>query len=110
MAVTRRLSDSQIASLVAEHPALPPDYLAYLREVGWGMSSSGHMIYGGPISPKEVYPQLREDGRVLIGDDTQGYCLGYDFTSKSFGEYSPRGEWTSFDASFDLARRLDRND
>lgn len=89
------------------HPELPADYLAYLRDVGWGIAPSGHMIYSGPISPDEVYPQLADEtNRVLIGDDMQGYCLGYDFTAKRYGEYSDVGDWSSFDDTFDLSAHL----
>ena len=101
------LTASELGRLVAEWPELPADYLAYLREIGWGTTSSGHMIYNGPISPSEVYTQLSgESPRVLIGDDMQGYCLGYDFVSKRYGEYSDSGDWSSFDEDFDLAAHL----
>jgi hypothetical protein len=101
------LTTSEIERLVAEHPGLPTDYLAYLRDVGWGTAPNGHMVYEGPISPDEVYPQLAgETNRVLIGDDMQGYCLGYDFTSKRYGEYSDFGDWSSFDEDFSLSAHL----
>ena len=101
------LTVPEVERLVAEHPALPPDYLAYLRDMGWGTAPNGHMIYGGPIWPDEVYPQLSgETNRVLIGDDMQGYCLGYDFTSKRYGEYSDFGDWSNFDEGFELAAHL----
>jgi hypothetical protein len=106
MADRTRLSASEIDALVAEHPQLPTAYLNYLRDVGWGEAPSGHMIYSAPLSPEVVYPQLVDEGRVLLGDDMQGFCLGYDFPSKSFGEYSDFGEWSSFDAGFDLTMYL----
>ena len=101
------LTSAEIAMLSAEHSALPSDYLSYLREVGWGSTPSGHIIYSGPIDPADVYPQLAgETNRILIGDDTQGYCLGYDFSARQYGEYSPRGEWMSFPANFDFTARI----
>ena len=101
------LTPSEITALSAEHSALPSDYLSYLREVGWGAAPSGHMIYSGPIRPVEIYPRLTgETNRILIGDDTQGYCLGYDFSAKQYGEYCPRGEWRAFQDGFDLTARL----
>ena len=107
MADLTPLTTAEIAVLAAEHSALPLDYLSYLREVGWGTASSGHMIYSDPILPVEVYPRLNgETNRILIGDDTQGYCLGYDFSAKQYGEYSPRGEWSSFQDGFNLAAHL----
>lgn len=101
-----RLTASEIDALVAEHVELPVAYLNYMRDVGWGQTPSGHMIYGGPISPDEVHPYLAKVGRVFIGDDMQGFCLAYDFASESFGEYSDSGEWSSFGAGFDLAKHL----
>lgn len=102
MATQTRLTDSEIESLLNEYPNLPATYLNYLRNIGWGVTPRGHMIYSGPISPDEIYPHLVEPSRVIIGDDMSGYCLGYDFTSKTFGEYSDSGEWSSFDEGFDL--------
>jgi hypothetical protein len=106
MADRTRLSDPEIEALLAEHPELPAAYLNYLRDVGWGQAPNGHRIYSGPISPDEVYPHLADEGRVLLGDDMHGFCLGYDFPSRSFGEYSESGEWSSFGAGFDLAKHL----
>jgi hypothetical protein len=107
MADRMRLSILDVEGLVAELPALPIAYLNYMRDVGWGEAPSGHMIYSGPIMPNEVYPQLDDKkGRILIGDDMQGYCLGYDFASKTFGEFSDFGVWSSFDGDFDLAAYL----
>ena len=106
MAGQSRLTDSEVDALVAEHPELPAAYLNYMRDVGWGQTPSGHMIYSGPISPDEVYPDLADEGRVILGDDMQGFCLAYDFASKRFGEYSDSGEWSSFESGFDLAKHL----
>ena len=106
MADQTRLTTSEIDALVAEHAELPAAYLNYMRDVGWGQTPSGHMVYSGPISPDEVYPHMAEEGRVLLGDDMQGFCLGYDFASKSFGEYSDSGEWSSFGSDFDLSEHL----
>ncbi len=102
------LTSIEIELLVVEHPNLPADYLSYLREIGWGISPSGHMIYSGPITPKEVYPHLLiEDNRLLIGDDNQGYCLGYDIIAKKYGEYSDFGVWSSFGEEFNLSAHLE---
>lgn len=43
---------------------------------------------------------------MLLGDDMQGYCLGYDLHAQRFGEYSDVGEWAAFDEGFDLAAYL----
>ncbi len=102
-----QLTVTEIERLVAEHPGLPSAYLDYLRDAGWGTAPSGHMIYSGPIALGEVYPHLSgEEGRVLLGDDFQGFCLGCDLSSQQFGEYSDDGEWVPFDEGFDLAAYL----
>jgi hypothetical protein len=108
MAKLRPATSSDIERLRARWPQLPEDYFAYMRDVGWGTSPSGrHMIYSGPIAPDEVYPQLSsETNRVLIGDDMQGYCLGYDFATKRYGEYSDFGEWADMEPDFALAAHL----
>jgi hypothetical protein len=106
MADLTRLTASEINALVAGHAELPAAYLNYMRDIGWRQTPSGHVVYSRPISPDEIYPDLAEEGRVLLGDDMQGFCLAYDFASKSFGEYSGSGEWSSFGAGFDLAKHL----
>ena len=107
MADQTPLTSSEIDQLVAEYPDLPRDYLGYLRNFGWGQTPRGHMLYSGPIAPDEVYPQLEGDRqRILIGDDMAGYCLGYDFSSKKYGEYNDFGEWSTFDGDFNLAAHL----
>ena len=103
----KQLSNSEISNLVDEYPALPAEYLKYLRDVGWGKAESGHMIYSGPIHPEEVYPQVSaESQRVILGDDSQGFCIGYDFHSKAYGEFSDAGDWSSFPREFEFASLL----
>ena len=103
----KQLSTLEIDELVAEYPALPADYLTYLRDVGWGKAISGHMIYSGPIRPSEVYPRTSvQDQKVVLGDDSQGFCLGYDFRTRTYGEFSDAGEWSSFRSDFILKSLL----
>jgi hypothetical protein len=105
----RRLSTaSELERLATIWPGLPGDYLAYLRDIGWGTAVNGrHMVYSGPIRPGEVYPQLSDEtNRVLIGDDMQGYCLGYDFAATRYGEYDDFGRWSELPADFQLAAYL----
>ena len=101
------LSEAEIQSLDAQYSVLPNSYLDYLRDIGWGQSLSGNMIYSGPIEPDEVYPHLADrNSRLIIGDDMQGYCLGIDLTSSRFGEFSNYGEWSELGDDFDLALHL----
>lgn len=103
------LSSDEIDRLIAKYSDLPRDYLSYLHDYGWGTTPCGHMLYSGPMSPSEVYPYLNDDYRILIGDDMQGYCLGYDRHSKRFGEFSTSGEWSDYDVDFDLMAHLSSN-
>lgn len=97
----------EIERLVEEHSDLPADYLSYLRDIGWGTAPSGHVIYSGPITRVEVYPQLiNERNRIFIGDDMQGFCLGYDFVANTYGEYSDDAVWKYFGDNFNLAAHL----
>jgi len=91
---TMKLSDTQLAALSVAYPKLPPDYIDYLRDVGWGEAASGRMIYNGPVTPQEIYGVtfIRTD-IVLLGDDFQGHCFGYDFTAAAYGEATPDGTW-----------------
>lgn len=89
-----RLSATELDALLAAYPALPLDYIEYLRNVGWGETTSGRMIYSGPVAPQEVYPDLLDRSDiVLLGDDFQGYCLGYDLKALAYGEVTPEGIW-----------------
>ena len=104
MSDTTKLTEAQIADLVKEYADLPADYVAYLRTVGWGEAASGRMVYEGPIPPEDVYGDGYEGPEiVLLGDDYQGYCLGYDFASTCYGEVSDFGEWEPWSASQGLA-------
>ena len=89
-----KLNQTEIWNIQREFPSLPMDYYRYMMDVGWGESDSGHMIYSGPTSAKEIYGSTSSlESIVLLGDDFQGYCFGFDIVSKVYGEVSPKGEW-----------------
>ncbi len=89
-----RLNDAEMEALKAKYTDLPGDYFEYLRMVGWGEADSGRMIYSGPISPKDIYGErFRGSAIVLVGDDMQGCCFGFDRGAKRWGEISNRGTW-----------------
>ena len=101
------LTENELDQLKDEYPSLPYDYLCYLREIGWGETPGGYMIYSEPISPSEIYPDLIDmQSRLIIGDDFQGYCLGFDFKTERYGEFSDTGKWTDFPEAFDLSQHL----
>lgn len=88
------LSTLEIGALQTEFSRLPSDYFQYLAEVGWGESDSGRMIYSGPIKASEIFGAAFQASPILLlGDDMQGYCFGYDPDEKEFGEISDFGEW-----------------
>jgi hypothetical protein len=74
-----RLSGSDIDALRAEQPNLPGAYLEFLGEVGFG-DLGGLCLYSDPTSAGSVYSPLPDHLRsiLLIGDDMQGYCFGFD--------------------------------
>ncbi len=100
MAGRTQLNHAEIEALKARYPELPTDYFDYLLNVGWGFAESGWMIYSGPVSPATIFGS-RFDGSsiVLLGDDTQGYCLGFERQLKRLGEISDSGNWRPFDTT-----------
>ncbi len=88
------LSDTQVAAVRSSYPGLPEEYLRYLRKIGWGQAKSGRVIYQGPVSPEDIYgTRFRDSSIMLLGDDTQGYCLGFDRSASRLGEMSNSGVW-----------------
>lgn len=77
-----------------KHPGIPGTYLRFLELAGFGNLGS-ISLYSGPVNAVEVYTSA--SGRLmdilLIGDDLQGYCFGFDPTdSWRIVEVSPLGE------------------
>lgn len=94
------LSPIEVATIKAEHPELPSEYLDYLLTCGYGETDSGRRIYSGPVKPESIYGQRFADSSiVLIGDDMQGYCFGFDKASRCFGEISDFGDWQPWPAT-----------
>ena len=88
------LTETQIENLLAEFPKLPNEYIEYLKTKGWGEADNGRMIYEGPIQPKDIYGKGYSGPAILLlGDDFQGYCFGYDPVQEVFGEISDFGKW-----------------
>lgn len=88
------VSKPKLDAIRAEYPQLPDEYFDYLVREGYGEAPSGRMIYSGPIEPSFVYGARFQASRiVLLGDDMQGYCFGFDLDSHCLGEISASGEW-----------------
>ncbi len=102
---TTKISDTELSALSAAHPMLPSEYFAYLRDVGWGEAASGRMIYSSPVTPQDIYgATFSRADIVLLGDDFQGYCFGYDLTASTYGEATPDGTWQAWPADKGLRR------
>jgi hypothetical protein len=83
-----------IANLRRQYPRLREDYFDYLTSVGWGDTDAGPTIYSGPTEPDEIYgPRDEHAGIVLLGDDFQGHCFGYNTETECYGEISDDGHW-----------------
>lgn len=96
---TTKISDTELGVLSAAYPRLPTEYFSYLRDVGWGEAASGRTIYSGPIASKDIYGAAFSRAEiVLLGDDFQGYCFGYDTTTSTYGEVTPDGIWQAWPA------------
>ncbi len=88
------LTHDEITDLLRQYPNLPAEYTAHMERFGWGKLLNGCMLYSGPILPDEVYgDSLSASSVLLFGDDTCGYCFGYDPAAQRFGEFSPDGNW-----------------
>ncbi len=75
-------------------PGIPEDYVDFLGRIGYG--NLGELqIYSAPIEPRDVFPCASEqlEAIVLVGDDLQGYCFGFDTTeSYQLVELDPAGD------------------
>jgi hypothetical protein len=91
----KRLPTDRIDQLARKHIGLPRDYLAFLAEIGHG-DLGNLVIYDAPIDPVVVYSAARSGtltGIVLFGDDTQGFCYGFDLKKGArVVEIDPRGK------------------
>jgi hypothetical protein len=85
-----RLSAKQIAKLREDYPGIPEEYLAYLREVGWGaFRECQFMVYSGlstadKILGEGVFPSREPELEIL--------CFGDDFSGDLSG-FLPRRRW-----------------
>lgn len=104
------LINQAIADLRSRYPSLPDDYFDYLSRVGWGETEAGRMIYEGPVHSHEIYGTRKGlEFILLLGDDFQGHCFGYNEKTKSYGEVSNRGDWTPWPPSKGLSHYVDRH-
>ena len=87
-------SKNQLKSLREKHPDIPQDYVRFLEFAGHGNLGEIH-LYDGPVEAATIFPNAFGElsDILLIGDDSQGYCFGFDPTDGwKIVEVSPRGE------------------
>jgi hypothetical protein len=76
-----KVSEDRIDKECNSNPAVPQDYIDFLKEIGWGtIGEMYYAIYSGLIEPNEIYDPIRAkdlDGILLFGDDYSGYCAGF---------------------------------
>src|SRR5262245_57275087 len=100
MADRTQLRLADLEALKADHPELPSEYFDYLLNVGSGVAESGRMIYSGPVEPTSIFGgRFQYSSVVLLGDDMQGYCFGFDKAARCLGEISESGIWQPWPAT-----------
>lgn len=100
------LNQEEVEALRTKVPELRNDYLRYMAEMGWGEAPSGHMVYDAPIHASDIFLSHSDNlsDVVLLGDDFQGYCIGFDRQQLNYGEISDFGEWEeSFEIDIQFA-------
>ncbi len=88
-----RPSATDMHSLRKAHAGIPDDYVNFIEVVGFG-NLGDIQLYEGPTAAATVYPNAtgRLANVLLIGDDFQGYCFGFDPTDNwRIVEVDPRG-------------------
>jgi hypothetical protein len=88
-----KLLASDIDALRSHYPELPEAYLDFLQEVGYGKLGE-IQLYSAPTNAQSIYSPLPEHLQriLLIGDDMQGYCFGFDMDDGfCLVEVSPKG-------------------
>ncbi len=89
-----KASVQKLQTLRSKYRGIPEHYLRFLEIAGYG-NLGGISLYSGPVEAHEVYSNAtgRLADILLIGDDFQGYCFGFDPTDNwRIVEVSPRGE------------------
>ncbi len=90
------ISPNDEATIRALYPAIPADYVDFLLTVGAGeIGDAAFALYSGPVEPEEIYGD--SDGVenvLLIGDDLQGFNVGYELDTWSVVEIDPTNRST----------------
>ena len=84
-----RISPQKAAALRKQFPGIPDEYVAYLREVGWGsFRESQFMVYSGLGTPDDMLGE----GAVDWLKKTRVLCFGDNFSGDLAG-FLPDKKW-----------------
>jgi hypothetical protein len=93
------ISARDAASLREQYPGVPDDYIAYLREVGWGsFRESQFMLYSSLGTPDEI---LGEGVFDWLSPETHVLCFGDDFSGNLSG-FLPDKKWAIVELLHDV--------
>jgi hypothetical protein len=73
--------DDEKASKLSDEFSVPEDYVAFLRNVGYGrIGNSQFQFFDGVAFVDEIfgYETPETENVLLFGDDYQGVCTGFD--------------------------------
>lgn len=89
-----KASANELQSVRSKYAGIPEEYFRFLEVAGYG-NLGDIQLYEGPTKAGTVYSNAtgRLADILLIGDDFQGYCFGFDPTDRwKIVEVSPHGE------------------
>ena len=89
-----QIPSGKIELIKEKFPGIPDEYLALLGEIGAGDLDIFN-LYSGPIPAGNFFKEREEalEGIILIGDDFQGYKMGFDINEDfQLIEVDPRGK------------------
>lgn len=90
------ISPNNEATIRTLYSAIPADYVNFLLTVGAGeIGDAAFVLYSGPVEPEEIYGD--SDGVeniLLIGDDLQGFNVGYELDTWNVVEIDPTNRST----------------
>ena len=86
----KAVSAQVVVSLRRRFPGIPDEYIAYLREVGWGsFRECQFMVYSDPGTPDEI---LGEGVFYWLSKKTRVLCFGDNFSGDLSG-FLPDKKW-----------------
>src|SRR5262249_5130325 len=74
------VAEPELEAIRREHPGVLPHYLAFLRQVGYGMLGGTLMLYSGLIEPEEIFGTRAAwlEGIAFFGDFCGETMVGFD--------------------------------